>query len=149
MWFDVITQSKKLKFIFDCFEQSLKRLLHSFIHPYIHPGVDFSYDIVALLPSHRIFLHLFVAQKLGVGEWRHLIELSLWMSLNENCTRNRPQENSFFNYKFFFYQWWASFCWPPAMVYIQSTIHFKFSLKISLLSIIPVSYSFHHCCVIP
>ena len=54
-------------------------------------GVDFSIAIVGRFVVRRSFSQLFVAQKLGIGERRHLIELSLWMSLNEKRMRNRPQ----------------------------------------------------------
>ena len=55
------------------------------------PGVDFSYVIFADWPCRPTLSPQIRAIKLGIGERRKWIELSLWTSLSEKCTRNRPQ----------------------------------------------------------
>ena len=54
------------------------------------PGVDFFIVKLSGFALRRTFALQICAKKLDVGERRHLIELSLWMSRNENRTRNRP-----------------------------------------------------------
>ena len=54
-------------------------------------GVDFSIVKLSGFTLRRIFALQICAKKFDVGEPRHWIELSLWMSLNKNRTRNRPQ----------------------------------------------------------
>ena len=54
------------------------------------PGVDFSYEIFANSPCRPTFLPQICAIKLGIGERRKWIELSLWTSLSEKRMRNRP-----------------------------------------------------------
>ena len=54
------------------------------------PGVDFSYEIFADSPCRPTFSPQICAIKLGIGERRKWIELSLWTSLSEKRMRNRP-----------------------------------------------------------
>ena len=56
----------------------------------MRPGVDFSIVKVERFAVRPPFSQLFVAQKLGVGERRNWIDRSLWRSLSEKRTRNRP-----------------------------------------------------------
>ena len=57
----------------------------------LRPGVDFSIERFAVRPT---FSHEFVAKKLGIVEQRNWIERSLWTSLSEKRTRNRPKLDS-------------------------------------------------------
>ena len=55
-------------------------------------GVDFSIVKLSGFALHKTFALQIRAKKLDVGERRKWIELSLWLSLSENRTRNWPQE---------------------------------------------------------